>query len=675
MSPVIWIAAAAAFLLSFATVIVLRPLLRRYGVLDAPSDRSSHTTVTLRGGGVAPLVGIVAGAVIALLAALDSGADVVLAVLAGALFAALIGFVEDTRGLRVPIRALAQIVAGAAIAIPLGMIFGQRWWVIGFALVAIMLFINITNFMDGINGISGVHAAVIGAVYAIVGISTGLSWATALGAVLAAAFLGFLPWNLTKPGLFLGDIGSYLLGAVLSGLAFSLLWAGVEPIVVVAPLSIYLVDTLFTIGRRASRGEAILQSHRSHAYQRLTDTGLSHAGTTVVVAGFTACASVVGLLAETGMIPTLAAWAILIAIGALYLVLPSLRGSRLPRITSMDIPAITSPSATPSRPAHAPEAWAIVGASGFVGSALIARLREAGADVRAVKGPRLSLAPHVSSPQEIVALAADQSELSEMTAQLEGVDVVVNAAGLATPGAPPTSDLYGANALLPAVIMHASDAAKVSRVIHLSSAAVQGHRAVLDDTIDVSPFSPYSRSKALGERAFLSVARDASTDAVIIRATSVQGRERPTTESLRRVARSALASVAGDGTQPTVVSTIDGLTDFVVRVGRATTPVGPIMLQPWEGMSTAEVLRAAGGKEPTHLPVWFCVASLTIAKLAGRVVPEIAGIGRRVELMWLGQRQRSAYEAEYQGGTAALSAVLSGAAYSAAREGSDDGRS
>jgi nucleoside-diphosphate-sugar epimerase len=260
----------------------------------------------------------------------------------------------------------------------------------------------------------------------------------------------------------------------------------------------------------------------------------------------------------------------------------------------------------------------------------------------------LRLSPQASDPSSVARAFTDQQAVDELAASIGQVDVVINAAGLATPDAAPSDDLYGANALLPVLVVRAAEAAGVHRVLHLSSAAAQGRRAVLDDSLDASPFSPYSHSKALGERAFLASRRsDSCPDLIVVRATSVQGAGRPTTDSLRRIARSPLATVAGDGGHPTVVSSIDGLVDFVTRVAKSDRALGAVMLQPWEGLSAADVLRLAGHREPHRLPLLACRALLACARVAGLVVPEIAGAGRRVELMWLGQRQQSAFVDEF----------------------------
>ncbi|MGO4385864.1 NAD-dependent epimerase/dehydratase family protein, partial [Specibacter sp. RAF43] len=229
-----------------------------------------------------------------------------------------------------------------------------------------------------------------------------------------------------------------------------------------------------------------------------------------------------------------------------------------------------------------------------------------------------------------------------LCAALAGAGVVVNAAGLATPGEADSPELTGANALLPAVIALAAAAAGVERLIHLSSAAVQGHRPTIDESRDRAPFSAYSRSKALGEEALeeLAGAVGTATNVVVLRATSVQGATRPTTRSLVKIAASPLASVAAPGAAPTPVSSIDALAWFVVETGLFAGPVPAIVLQPWEGLSVAEVLAAAGGRRPLHLPAGLCRLVLTVGyAVSGLAGDRLHGQLRRVELMWFGQRQ------------------------------------
>lgn len=294
------------------------------------------------------------------------------------------------------------------------------------------------------------------------------------------------------------------------------------------------------------------------------------------------------------------------------------------------------------RPAQSPNRrqplWVVLGSSGFIGSAVCAELRKAGITVRNVPAPRLE-----SVAADTAGLLDEAADLQDVQASLAtafaGAEVVVNAAGLATPGGADSPALRGANSLLPAVIADAADQAGVRRFIHLSSAAVQGHRPFLDETSYVQPFSAYSRSKALGERALAS-RRTGSCNTVTIRATSVQGPRRPTTAKLVRLASSPLATVAGSGSAPSPVSSVDSLVQYVLTVGQHSGTVPAVVLQPWEQSTVASVLEAAGGRTPRRLPAWLCRSALWSGyKLSSLAGERLHGPLRRLEMMWFGQRQ------------------------------------
>ncbi|MCC3280885.1 NAD-dependent epimerase/dehydratase family protein [Arthrobacter caoxuetaonis] len=292
---------------------------------------------------------------------------------------------------------------------------------------------------------------------------------------------------------------------------------------------------------------------------------------------------------------------------------------------------------SPIDPASEP-VWAVLGASGFIGSALQSTLASRGITVRYLKAPRLT-AVSTDAAGILAEAAVLENERLDLAGALAGAEVVINAAGLATPSGTDSPALRGANALLPVLVADAADAAGVRRFVHLSSAAVQGHRPFLDESSYVQPFSAYSRSKALGEAA-LAARTQKNCGVVTIRATSVQGPERQTTLTLVRVAASPLASVAGRGEAPTPVSSVHALTEFTATVASYDGEVPSVVLQPWEGATVADVLRAAGGREPKRLPRWFCRASLKAGYAVSSLLGErFHGPLRRLEMMWFGQRQ------------------------------------
>ncbi len=288
----------------------------------------------------------------------------------------------------------------------------------------------------------------------------------------------------------------------------------------------------------------------------------------------------------------------------------------------------------------------VIGASGFVGSHVAGRLKDDGWEVIPLAAPRLSLSPG-SNPDEVLgALDAHESTVARLADVFKGADVIVNAAGAAAPDAAECASLVGANALLPAVLAAAAARSDVYRFVHVSSAAVQGRRGVLDESAETEAFSPYSRSKALGEQALLRVVEEGGSDSpeiVLVRATSVQGADRPTTVRLRGVASSRLATVASPGDRPSVVSSIEGLATFVSLVVRFPMDVPTIVLQPWEGLTTTEVLRNASGHNPRTISSVLARTVVGLGYIASAALPRLSGTTRRLEVMWFGQAQEASW--------------------------------
>lgn len=645
MTSLPFYAIVAALFVSGLAPVVIRPFLVRLNVLDVPNERSSHSEPVLRGAGIAPLLGFLIGMSVLITTSRTDTVQVLVIGLSGGV-AGVLGLVEDLRGVRIAVRASVQLIIGAAAtSILVWSSNAEVWWIPMGALV-FTGYTNAANFMDGINGISGLHGAVVGSIFAVVGAIFDLSWLVGAGLVLAVAFLAFLPWNLTRKGMFLGDVGSYLLGGAIGILAIAAVLDGAPAIAVVAPLGIYLADTSATLVRRVRHGEAWQQAHRSHVYQRLTDAGFSHLFVAVIVTVSTAALSVFGLLSLSGSGAEFAIGAGgILSILVLYLSLPRLLTAKTGQeeLQINDLPSCEQATSAGQSQLR----WAIVGGTGFIGSALIEGLRHQGIDAISVTAPRLRLNPSATSAEALIQLHEKSQAVEALAAEMEGMDVVVNAAGLASPGAARSEALFGANALLPAAVLRSAQLAHVRRVVHLSSAAVQGRREVLDEAVETSPFSPYSESKAFGEAVLLAATTaphyPQSSEIVIVRATSVQGAGRATTGSLRRLAQSRAASVASPGNRPTVVSSLQGLVEFVASVGAFPGEIPAIVLQPWEGMTTTTVLEVAGGRMPMQLPVSFCRASIAVGYAVGTIVLPVKGLVRRVEVMWFGQEQDAAW--------------------------------
>ena len=285
-----------------ATRAVLSLLVRR-AILDRPNERSSHDTPTPRGGGIA-VVAVLVPAWIA--AALLGGAAVPWTALGGVLLLAAVSWRDDLKSLGILWRLGAQILAVAAgLAAIDGLVFRGILpaWLDALAAGFLWLwFVNLYNFMDGIDGIAAVETASIGGGVALVvlGAAMGPAGAAAWGIVLAAAALGFLPWNWQRAKLFLGDVGSVPLGYLAGWLLLSLAAAGAWKAALILPLY-YLADATITLLRRLKRGEKVWQAHREHYYQRAVQGGMSHASVVkAVLAGNLALAGL-ALGAETGL--------------------------------------------------------------------------------------------------------------------------------------------------------------------------------------------------------------------------------------------------------------------------------------------------------------------------------------------------------------------------------------
>jgi UDP-GlcNAc:undecaprenyl-phosphate GlcNAc-1-phosphate transferase len=326
---------AARGLLAAGVSVALGPLvlllLRRGGVLDHPSERSSHSKPVHRGGGIAPAIGALA--VLAVTPA-SGGGRWALAVAAGVF--GVIGLVEDVVGVGAVTRLAIQFAA-AVLASPLLLdgLTGPVAWRAVFAVGVVfwlVAFTNAYNFMDGIDGISVAQAVTAGVTWWLVGHHSASPILAAGGAIVAGAALGFAPFNLPQARMFLGDVGSYFIGAWLAAAAVLGLRGGVPLEAVLAPLALYVADTGLTLLRRVVRGERWYLPHRDHTYQRLGDVGWSHVRVTAFVALCVAACGALGSvsLGDSGVARVAADVAIVGVVGA-YLSAPKWLGRNATR--------------------------------------------------------------------------------------------------------------------------------------------------------------------------------------------------------------------------------------------------------------------------------------------------------------------------------------------------------
>jgi Fuc2NAc and GlcNAc transferase len=288
-----WVALAVAV---FAWTWYLTGRVRRYAldrmILDVPTDRSSHDRPVPRGAGLALATALLSGVVVAGLAGWVP-ASLAMALAGGGSAVAAVGWVDDRRGLSPRLRATVQFLAavwalmwiGGMPAVHLGTVsFRLEWvgWIVG--ILGIMWGTNLYNFMDGIDGLAGGEAVTVGLSAALLLAQVGHADLAGISTLTSAAGLGFLLWNWPPAKIFLGDVGSGLLGFVFATLAIASENAGALPLAAwLVLVGTFFVDATVTVARRIARGERWFEAHRSHAYQRAVQSGLSHGTVTGVL--------------------------------------------------------------------------------------------------------------------------------------------------------------------------------------------------------------------------------------------------------------------------------------------------------------------------------------------------------------------------------------------------------
>jgi UDP-N-acetylmuramyl pentapeptide phosphotransferase/UDP-N-acetylglucosamine-1-phosphate transferase len=273
------------FLATLVLTGVLLRFLRSYDILDYPNHRSSHSIPTPKGAGIV-VIGCISLSWIIATWPTPMAENTLVTVLA-ALVLALLSWFDDIRGLSPLWRFLSQISAVTFV-----MLLAWSWpksefnsyselWLIILAYIVVGLiwvwFINLFNFMDGVDGISSIETISIGIGIAIIVFITGLEPILGiLGLILSASALGFLVWNWQPAKIFLGDVGSIPLGFLLGWLLLQLAVSGQWTSALILPLY-YILDTTVILLRRGLSGKKIWQAHNEHFYQQAVLRGFSHA--------------------------------------------------------------------------------------------------------------------------------------------------------------------------------------------------------------------------------------------------------------------------------------------------------------------------------------------------------------------------------------------------------------
>lgn len=284
----------------------------------------------------------------------------------------------------------------------------------------------------------------------------------------------------------------------------------------------------------------------------------------------------------------------------------------------------------------------IVGASGFVGSAVSTSLQDAGVSVRPIRAPRLSIADeHALFQSE----SENEQEISALAGEIAGCDAVINCAGDPNASSQDRNKLLGANALLPGVIGAAARSAAVSRFVHVSSAVVQGRAKVLDSSMNFDAFSTYARSKMLGE---LEARRLGPSETSVYRPPSVHAPSRRVTRGVTWLATSPLSSVASPADSPTPQALIANVADAVRFLATTDKALPPVVHHPSEHLTTSLLLELLGDRQPKELPRGFARLVVRLLELTAHAITPLAPHARRIDMMWFGQMQAESWLEEQE---------------------------
>lgn len=279
-------------------------LTRHIKALDVPNERSSHTKVTPRGGGIAIVTAFLLG--ILLIHFVGKTVPIRTPYFLGFLFSAFViatlSFYDDFHVVSFRVKLGGQIIAiivglyaGIVIDVVHLPIFGEVHfgvWAYPLTFLWIIGLTNAYNFMDGLDGLAASTAMIAALFFAFISFNQGSHFIYLASMTLAAAALGFLIFNWSPAMIFMGDVGSTFLGltfAVMAVIAARYDHSHTSLFVVPLLLFHFIFDTVFTFFRRLVAGEHVFTAHRSHMYQLLNRIGYSHKRVALIYSALAVC--------------------------------------------------------------------------------------------------------------------------------------------------------------------------------------------------------------------------------------------------------------------------------------------------------------------------------------------------------------------------------------------------
>ncbi|MFZ5827430.1 MAG: MraY family glycosyltransferase [Bacillota bacterium] len=287
------------FGLALVASLLMTPLARRLalrtGIVAPVVSRSVHTEPKPFLGGLAMYLAFAAAV---LLSGAAAEPEVQGILICGGLIM-LLGVIDDKIALKAKVKFLGQVAIAALLVYQfdvkiLGIYspLGERWvyfgefWGIPLTIFWIVAFVNVMNFIDGLDGLAAGISTIGALTLLLVSMQQQLGTAVVLSAALAGAAIGFLRYNFNPAKIFMGDAGSMFLGFTLAALSVHGVLKSALAVSVVVPVlavAVPIFDTAFAIFRRVATGRSIGEADKDHLHHRLLRLGLSHRNTVLVM--------------------------------------------------------------------------------------------------------------------------------------------------------------------------------------------------------------------------------------------------------------------------------------------------------------------------------------------------------------------------------------------------------
>lgn len=302
-----WLTCSIILVLLVIAELIYFKIADKCNIIDKPNERSSHTRIVLRGGGIIFVIGL-------WIWSLFNGFQYPWA-LAAVTLASGISFVDDIHSLPDSVRLVAQFIAMFMVFQEIGMLHWDMWWMVLLGLIVCVGATNIYNFMDGINGITAGYSLAVLVPLVLLNlkdefVNENLIVVIILS-VLVFSFFNFRPKNKAK--CFAGDVGSVGMAFILLFLAGCLIMK-TNDITWLTFFLVYGVDGCCTIIHRIMLHENLGEAHRKHAYQLMAnELGMSHVAVSLIYFALQLVISLVMvyLIPDT----VLAHWIYLVAVG------------------------------------------------------------------------------------------------------------------------------------------------------------------------------------------------------------------------------------------------------------------------------------------------------------------------------------------------------------------------